>query len=575
MDTDRNLLFGVLALQADVITPTQFIEACTLWASRKETPLAELLVERGWLSVSDRSDVERLVQRKLHKHGGDARASLAEAAPDPIRRSLAVLQDPDVQQSLADLPSGNGTVVSGTTAYQPHGRERYLLTHLHARGGIGQVWQAHDTDLDRDVALKELRPEREDQPAIRARFLEEGRVTGQLEHPGIVPVYELARDPEGGRPFYTMRFIRGRTLQEAAQSYHKKRASRQAGSLELRELLTSFVALCNAVAYAHSRGVIHRDLKPQNVILGDFGEVMVVDWGLAKRLDKAEAAQDGSGAADTPIGLTMQGQVLGTPSYMSPEQAKGRLDQVDQLSDVYGLGAVLYEVLTGQPPFQGKDTQSVIHQVIHETVPPPRQIVAATSRAIEAICMKALGKRREDRYASALDLARDVEHFLADEPVSALPESLVLRARRWIGRHRSLATTAAGTVSVMAISFGIATLLLSAASDRERRARERAEANLHLAINAVDRGFIRVSEAPELKEHAFEELRRELLREAKDFYEQFVQQQADDPGLQFQQGEAYLGRDMLPTVSTGRLGRSFLPSRQSKSSQPFRRNTPR
>jgi serine/threonine-protein kinase len=306
-------------------------------------------------------------------------------------------------------------------------------------------------------------------------------------------------------------------------------------------LLNAFVAVCNAVAYAHSRGVIHRDLKPQNVVLGDFREVILLDWGLAKLVDRPEEAADLSsvalGAVEPPA-ATMPGQVLGTPSYMLPEQAEGAT--VDFLSDVYGLGAILYEVLVGRPPFEGSDTRALLRRVVVGSPDRPRDAVPATPIALEAVCLKALAKRREERYASAKALAQDVEHWLADEPVAAFPDPWAVKARRWLGRHRTLTTAVAVTLMVLALSLGASTVLLTAANDREHRARQRAEANLRLARRAVDRRFTRVSESPELKSQALEGLRRDLLQEAKEFYEQFVQQHAGEPGLQAERGEAYL-----------------------------------
>src|SRR5262249_30341551 len=167
------------------------------------------------------------------------------------------------------------------------GRPRYTPTKLHATGGMGQVWLARDAALDRDVAFKELRPELVENPQMWRRFLSEARVTGQLEHPGIVPVYELGRQPDRGPPLYTMRFVKGRTFSEAVKAYHAKRKEGKADPLERRALLDAFVAVCQAVAYAHARGVVHRDLKGQNVVLGDFGEVIVLDWGMARVLAEA------------------------------------------------------------------------------------------------------------------------------------------------------------------------------------------------------------------------------------------------------------------------------------------------
>ena len=433
MDADRNLLFGVLALQADLIDSRQFLEACLLWTSRKDVPLAELLVERGWIVPDDRAHVDYLLGRKLHKHGGDPRAGLA-AIPDDVRRTLANLGDEDVQRSLAGLPRpGAAAHAVETVDHVPGRHERYTRLRLHATGGIGRVWLAHDDDLGRDVALKELRPERAEHAVLGARFLQEARITGQLEHPGVVPVYELARRPDGLQPFYTMRFVKGRTLSEAARAYHDKRLAGQADALGLPALLNAFVTVCNTVAYAHSRGVIHRDLKGQNVILGDFGEVVVLDWGLAKRLGRPEGepgtlpAPEDSGADDSS--LTVHGQALGTPAYMAPEQAAGRLDLIDRRTDVYGLGAVLYEVLTGQPPFTGPDTGAVLRKVQEEEPTAPRQLWPEVPPALEALCLRALAKRSADRPAAAADLAQEVQgwqEFERRKAEEALRESEAL-----------------------------------------------------------------------------------------------------------------------------------------------------
>src|SRR5262249_53813173 len=209
MDTDRNLLFGVLALQAELIDAVQFIEACLLWTTRKKECLADLLVGRGWIEPADKAHVEYLLGRKLQKHGGNAHASLA-TIPDDVKRSLAALEDDDIQRSLAGGPLSAESPLA-TIDHVPLPAERYCRLRLHATGGIGRVWLAHDNDLGRDVALKELRPEQAGHAELGGRFLQEAQITGQLEHPGIIPVYELVRGQGDGQPFYTMRFVKGRT----------------------------------------------------------------------------------------------------------------------------------------------------------------------------------------------------------------------------------------------------------------------------------------------------------------------------------------------------------------------------
>ena len=317
MNTDRNLLFAVLALQVDFLDADQFIKVCTLWTTRKQAALPDLLIELGWMTAAEQSDLERLLVRKLKKYGGDPRAGLAVVGDD-VKRSLAALQDDDIQRTLCDLPDPNApTTLVTVHEHIPRPQERYTVTRLHASGGIGRIWVARDSAFSRNVALKELRPERAAFPAHRARFLQEARITGQLEHPGIVPVYELAIRAADQQPFYTMRFVKGRTLSEAARAWHQTRRQAQAGMLDPVPLLNAFITICNTIAYAHSRGVIHRDLKGENVVLGDFGDVVVLDWGLAKLVDQKgepdETSVEVGYAGPIDIGLTVQGQAMGTP----------------------------------------------------------------------------------------------------------------------------------------------------------------------------------------------------------------------------------------------------------------------
>ena len=556
MGTDRNLLFAILALQAGHITSGRFAEACALWARRKAVPLADLLVEYGWLTSSDRSDLNRLMDSKLQERAGSARARAAAGVNDEVRRVLAVLADPDIENSLSEL-CHDEAVLSSTEIGVSIQHDRYKLDRLHATGGTGRVWLARDRDLGREVALKELRTSAAQSAKVYGRFLREAQITGQLEHPGIVPVYELTRHADGKQPFYTMRFVRGRTLTEAIRAYHREKALGQARQLEQLTLLNAFVGVCNTIAYAHSRGVIHRDLKGQNVVLGDFGEVMVLDWGLAKLLDRPGedcVTQPLAVAGTLEAEATQEGQVMGTPAYMAPEQAGGQLELVDRRTDVYGLGAILYELLTGRPPFIGVDTQDVLSQVRDKEPSLPSQICEDVPPALEAICLTALAKNPQERFHSATELALEVQRWLADEPVAAYPEPWRATMRRWLGRHRALVAVLGASFLVAALCLAGSTSLLTVANQRERQAttlllqreeearaeRDRAQVSFQLALNAVTVLSKQVSEDPRLSEKDLESLRKDLLQNGLRFYEELARLQSANPALQADRGRTLL-----------------------------------
>jgi serine/threonine protein kinase/formylglycine-generating enzyme required for sulfatase activity len=345
---------------------------------------------------------------------------------------------------------------SATPAARQHGR--FTILKPHARGGLGQISVARDEDLKRQVALKEIRPDRLDCPQAAERFVNEAEITGQLEHPGIVPIYALGRD-EAGRPYYAMRFIEGHTLADAIKEYH-----RQPSLLAFRDLLKRFVDICQTLAYAHSKKVIHRDLKPSNIMVGDYGETLVLDWGLAKRLGGAsEASADtepglplSSGPSTTNARLTQAGQVLGTPAYMAPEQAEGQADLVGAAADIYALGAILYELLTNQAPYGERPAAEIIAEVRQGPPLPPTKVRRGVPPALAAVCLKAMARSSTDRYPTAADLARDVERWLADEPVTAYPEPLTRRLARWRRRNSTLvaAVTALLLTALGALTVG-------------------------------------------------------------------------------------------------------------------------
>jgi tetratricopeptide (TPR) repeat protein/tRNA A-37 threonylcarbamoyl transferase component Bud32 len=382
------------------------------------------------------------------------------------------------------------------------GNQRYNPLRFHAQGGLGEVLVAHDEELRRDVALKRIQPPYADNAENRRRFLIEAEITGRLEHPGIVPVYGLVHD-EAGRPSYAMRFIEGVSLKEAIDRFHAPgQASRGLGErrLELRQLLGRFIAVCNTMAYAHSRGVLHRDLKPANIMLGRFGETLVVDWGLAKAFHRDPGARAAGETALTPSRLhaddaTQMGAAVGTPAYMSPEQAAGQWNIVGPASDIYSLGATLYTLLTGQPP------PSRVASL-------PRHHKKDVPRALEAICFKAMARRPAERYGTALELASDLEQWLADEPVSAYRQPWHQRVGRWMRRHRT-AVTAGGVALILTIVAVLTVVFLgrSAAWRQQQQARRSAEANEELGLAELHAG--RYGSAEKLFGQAVYRLRHE------------------------------------------------------------------
>jgi tetratricopeptide (TPR) repeat protein/tRNA A-37 threonylcarbamoyl transferase component Bud32 len=333
--------------------------------------------------------------------------------------------------------------------------DRYVVQQFHAKGGIGEVWLAEDVEIGRGVALKRLQKNREEQ---RDRFLAEAQITGQLEHPGIVPVHDLGVDEEG-QPFYVMTFIRGRTLKDAIDDYHAgNRADPEAAELGRCRLLEIFIKVCQAVAYAHSRGVIHRDLKPDNVMLGAYGETLLLDWGLAKVRSQSESTGTHSSVHLTYSSGSTETQariVMGSPPYMAPEVAEGRAADADERTDVYLLGATLYHVLTGEMPRRGSSRSELVDLARTVPPPPPRKIKGDVPRALEAVCLKAMAHRKQDRYTGALDVAADVQRYLAGAVVSAYREPLPARVWRWCKRHRrALGRSVAAAVVAGLALFG-------------------------------------------------------------------------------------------------------------------------
>jgi serine/threonine protein kinase len=370
---------------------------------------------------------------------------------------------------------------------------QYRVLRSHARGGLGEVLIAHDDQIGRFVAIKRIPTEiRQDDRRVR-RLQREAAITGQLDHPGVVSLLNIGVDSRGA-PCYATKFVEGETLAELARRRHSEfssldRSDRKTFEIEiLRPLLVRFIAACNTLAYAHSRSIVHRDVKPANIMVGEFGATYVVDWGLARVLPNEHNAQSGTaqpivsgletmvqgdsatedeGAVEFSEVLTQTGTVMGTPAFMSPEQASGDQHHVGQSSDIYSLGATLWFLLTGRAAIISAGDLKWLDQLRKGIIPKPSSVQPRIPSALDSICLKAMSLNPADRYATALDLALDLERWMADERVLAHAESPIETAGRMSRRYR--AWTQAGTIAlalITALSIVFAVVL----NDRRKQA---------------------------------------------------------------------------------------------------------
>jgi tetratricopeptide (TPR) repeat protein len=496
----RSLLLGVLALRLNFVRRDDLLAALQAWIADGAQTLASVLAHRGAIGAERIALLEALVAEELQQHAGDAETSLAGAvAQEPSYDFLFALDDGAVKASLdqararAHSVASTVTTVTDGAPHPPAGR--YRSKRFYRGGGLGDIYIADDLELGREVALKEIKPTLADDPGSRSRFVFEAEVTGGLEHPNIVPVYGRG-EYDNGRPYYAMRFIKGDNLQDAIRRFHAadgpdRNPSERA--LALRELLGRFLDVGDAVEYAHARRVLHRDLKPGNILLGRFGETLVVDWGLAKLLDHDRARA--SGAAEEPtfhpssrddFAETLAGHEIGTIGYMAPEQALGRLDELGPASDVYSLGAILYALLTGKASIRsGDDRAAAIETITSGRFPRPRAVNPRVPRALESICLKAMATDPAARYASPGALTDDVKHWLADEPVAAHPEWWYERLGRWSRRHRAWTRAAAAALALVTLVASTAAVLVARAYQSERKALARSEADFNTAREGV------------------------------------------------------------------------------------------
>jgi Protein kinase domain len=452
------------------------------------------------------------------------------------------VEEPGLAALRVDLRKARIQVSSGKTAQPLNGQRTYsflgpprragdlgtlgpyLVEACLAEGGMGIVFRAYDEALQRPVALKALRPELADVRA-RERFVREAHAAARVRHERIVDIHAVVNPPDG-LPYLVMEYLPGESLSTRIRARN---------GLEARAAAELIARVAEGVAAAHAAGLIHRDIKPANIMVDAVtGQVKITDFGLAR----------GAGHLS---GITAEGVIAGTPAYMSPEQVLGT-KALDVRSDVYSLGVTLYEALVGEVPFRGSPNQ-VLERVLNQDPVPPRDLNGAVPRDLETICLKAMAKQPSHRFGSAQALADDLRRWLRGEPIEARPVGRIQRAWRWCRRKPLVASLAAALL--LAVSAGVAGISwkwAEAVEQRQRaehdrdeadRQRRRAERSLRQAREAVDTYLTGVSENADLKAHAFERLRRDLLKTAQGFYERFVEENLAEPDLQAQLGRAY------------------------------------
>lgn len=419
----------------------------------------------------------------------------------------------ETADSLKQRTRDDGDAVQqGQTALQRstvQAMHDYRVQKKHAEGGLGDVYLAQDEQLQRFVALKEMKPKFARNQKLKNRFLLEAQVTARLDHPSIAPVYQLGFNPDGS-PFYTMKFIVGQTLQAKINKLHqdRKEISKADWIDRLKSVLRPFINSCHALGFAHANRILHRDIKPENIMLGEFGESIVVDWGLAKVLDNSteETAVDmqvgddqaqfdlhndsGSigrtasrgGTFNTFVATehTQDGNVSGTLAYMSPEQILGQQSKLNATSDIYSLGASLYAILTGRPPVKGKTVAEYTQRICDQDFDRPHESNPWSPRALVAICDKAMSAAQADRYPSAQEMIDDLEAWLDDRPISAVVDSPWSIAARWLRRNRRVAQIGFLALLLVALTATVGCFLVN----RSKNAAEVALSNERAALVA-------------------------------------------------------------------------------------------
>jgi serine/threonine protein kinase len=520
--SDENLLFSMWALQIGFIDSSQLVEAAGSWMFSREKPIGQIFVEKRFLTESMRSTLDEIVRKHVVRSGSIDKSleSLSEASS-----IVLVTKDLDSAESHAKpLPEEWEARIRELTETKSistikSDSQRFKVRKVIGHGGLGLVSEAYDCELDRTVAIKEIRSEHAMNPEYRARFITEAKITGLLDHPGIVPVHAIG-EFDDGRPYYAMRLIRGHNMSNVIRELSNENLSGEAFLQRIRPLLRHLIDACNTLEYAFvQHGLLHRDVKPANIMIDKYGETVVVDWGLVKSTestsqDVSQSQMIPSHVFDSGSQPTAEGQFRGTLNYMSPEQAKGLHDMVDHRSDIYGLGATLYTILVGRSPYPGLHWDGVteyVDSVRENRFAPPRTLRKEIPAALESICLKAMATRREDRYQKASELAEDIDRWIAGDPVVAHPEGVFKQMERWGRKH--LTALVSGIVLLTGLTLGLAWMNQRVRSERDQAqaSEERAIQSRKLASSAIEKVVEQIGDNSLAQIPGMDEKRYEML----------------------------------------------------------------
>ena len=547
----REKLFAAFARRLGYVTDGQLEVACQARYRDPSRGLADILVAQGAIDDRNRVLIEEVVESHLAPHAGDTEACFAGIL-DKGWVPAALFADGSDLPTAAGAPmgpeppvvaweEGNADALAETVTLGSYtsGGSRYELLELKGWGGMGEVWLARDRELNREVLLKQVLPQLAENAQNRERFLRETRTGAILEHPGIVPVYDIGQHP-GGQLFQVMRYFRPGSLHKKIAAYHLAHPD-AIDELAFRTLLGHFATACRAIEFVHTRGILHLDIKPQNIVTGEFGETQIIDWGLAQITDADMLGkvheESGNLASGSPRGDSVPPAsrekrtvtdvlprgLRGTPAYAAPEQWQGDPKALGHRTDVYGLGATLFEILAGKAPFKvpaptlREDVEiGNLHREMKPWVP----------ANLRAICRKAMAVTPGDRYATAAALADDVDRFLADEPVAACPDPWQVRLWRFVKRHRTAVAAAGVLLATTTVALAIGNVLVS-------RERDVATRNAAMTRDVIADFIEKVADDQWGKIPGTGTLRLDAVKSVVKKFPDLIEQQPDNPDLKY------------------------------------------